>query len=229
MDLFDFVREKLDAYEREYLPAPEEVRRMHSDSVRFAKSLKWLAACDFTGKEVLELGGFEAASFLIREYFPANKYHLNHTDLREGFPCPDASFDFILGMEVVEHIFDLDPGHQVHYTGLRHCLKECFRVLKRGGEMFLTTPNAASAHVIRRALLQQPPWLSAQHFREYTPEELTHYLLEAGFKILKLETETVWHPEDFNAVMDLILEKNYPATLRGDDIFVLARKPGLKE
>jgi SAM-dependent methyltransferase len=224
-DLLEFVREKLEVYERKYSPTPEEVRRMYFDALRLAKSLKWLSACEFNNKEVLELGGFEAASFIIREYFKENNYHLTHTDLRQDFPFSDLKFDFILNMEVVEHIFDLDPGHRTYFSGLRHCLKECFRVLRRGGEMFMTTPNASSAHVIRRALFQQPPWLYEHHFREYTPEEISHYLKEAGFRILEMSTETVWHQEDYDAVMDLIREHNYPPEHRGDDIFVLTRRP----
>lgn len=62
----------------------------------------------------------------------------------------DNSFDRVFSFQVIEHI-DND----------RLFLKEIHRVLKPGGEAFLTTPN-------RPKSLSRNPW----HVREYTAEEL---------------------------------------------------------
>jgi SAM-dependent methyltransferase len=48
-------------------------------------------------------------------------------------PYPDARFDALVSMDVVEHILDPLPW-----------LQEALRVLKPGGLLFLTTPNCAS-------------------------------------------------------------------------------------
>ncbi len=48
-------------------------------------------------------------------------------------PYPDARFDAVVSMDVVEHLVDPLPW-----------LEEALRVLKPGGLLFLTTPNYAS-------------------------------------------------------------------------------------
>ena len=48
-------------------------------------------------------------------------------------PYPDASFDLVVSMDVVEHVPDPAPW-----------LGEAFRVLRPGGKLFLTTPNYGS-------------------------------------------------------------------------------------
>ena len=49
--------------------------------------------------------------------------------LAEKLPYLDNGFDIIVGVDFLEHIRNLD-----------HLLKECDRVLKRGGRMYFTTP-----------------------------------------------------------------------------------------
>lgn len=50
-----------------------------------------------------------------------------------SLPYPDARFDAVVSMDVVEHLVDPLPW-----------LSEALRVLKPGGLLFLTTPNYAS-------------------------------------------------------------------------------------
>jgi len=52
---------------------------------------------------------------------------------RDPFPFADATFDVALFCEVIEHM-QMDP---------LHALAELNRVLKPGGTLVLTTPNAA--------------------------------------------------------------------------------------
>lgn len=226
MEYQDFVHKQLTLYESESNPSAEEVRRMYFDAERFAKTLEWLSNCAFSGKRVLELGAAEAASFVVRNYFKENDYINSYTDLRLALPFGDARFDFVLNMEIVEHISDIEYGHRTYFTGLRHCLAECHRVLRPGGMMFLSTPNAASAWVIQRALLHQPPWLYENHFREYTPEELLHFVKGAGFDVLTMSTDFVWHPEEeVGHILDFIKDNSYPHDHRGDVIFLVAGRP----
>jgi SAM-dependent methyltransferase len=51
----------------------------------------------------------------------------------QPLPYPDARFDVVVSMDVVEHVIDPRPW-----------LREALRVLKPGGLLFLTTPNYAS-------------------------------------------------------------------------------------
>jgi len=51
-------------------------------------------------------------------------------DLRERLPFEDAAFDWVIALEVIEH---LENRH--------HALREMRRVLKPGGKLILSTPN----------------------------------------------------------------------------------------
>jgi len=55
-------------------------------------------------------------------------------DIEEGdLPFKDETFDVVLLLDVIEHLFDPD-----------NILQEMFRVLKKGGYVIITTPNLAS-------------------------------------------------------------------------------------
>jgi predicted SAM-dependent methyltransferase len=53
-------------------------------------------------------------------------------DIMEPLPLPDESFDYIYSEHLIEHIS--------FKSGLAH-LKECFRVLKHGGTIRISTPD----------------------------------------------------------------------------------------
>jgi predicted SAM-dependent methyltransferase len=55
-----------------------------------------------------------------------------YLDATKPFPLPDASFDYIAGEHMIEHID--------HASGLA-MLRECHRVLKPGGKIRLVTPD----------------------------------------------------------------------------------------
>jgi SAM-dependent methyltransferase len=74
------------------------------------------------------------------------------------WPLSDATVDFILCTETLEHI--LEPGV---------FLGEAFRCLKPGGRLLLTVPFAARWHFI--------PY----DYWRYTPSGLNHLLTNAGF------------------------------------------------
>ena len=76
----------------------------------------------------------------------------------------DASVDFVLTFQVIEHIQnDLD------------FLKEIYRVMKPGAKLILTTPN-------KKMSLSRNPW----HIREYTPKEMSN-ILERVFSNYELK------------------------------------------
>ena len=98
----------------------------------------------------------------------------------EPLPYPDASFDHVIFCEVLEHMTN-DP---------MTALMELKRVLKPGGVMVLTTPNAARlenvvAFIEGRNMYDQYSGYGpyGRHNREYTRHEL-HMLMEhCGFDV----------------------------------------------
>lgn len=89
-------------------------------------------------------------------------------------PYPDNSFDVVTTFQFIEHIHK-----RYEFT------KECIRVLKPGGKLYITTPN------IKRSLARNP-----FHIHEYTFEEMRKEVgsLTSNFELLGLNgNERVRH------------------------------------
>lgn len=205
-------------------PSYEEVH-----AKRFALSMEWLRPL-LTGKpRLLECGGVSAFTEQLRaQWVPVDG---TKGDLRYGTGGTEGTYDGVLCMEVLEHIADQEPaGISAEWQGdgARALLGSIFRSLKPGGWLFLTTPNAASITTIKHALRLAPPQLYRPHVREYAPYELDELVRAAGFAIERRETLDVWRnaisPEEHRAIIAFIARSGYPKELRGEDIFLLARK-----
>lgn len=100
-------------------------------------------------------------------------------NLLKGLPYPDASFDVVTLVEVIEHL----ENH-------RAALSELARVLKPGGILILTTPNVmriksrlhfflTGYHKVRRRFVPfETPLSEAHRFHNYPMElPILHYML----------------------------------------------------
>lgn len=146
----------------------------------------------------------------------------------DRFPYPDELFSTVLCCELLEHL-QLDPMHM---------LIEIHRVLQPNGALVLTTPNAVSWRAVYSVLQGMHPGLYSpfprpenagsqpRHAREYTPEEVSLLLTDAGFVIHRLETGpySLTDPPHADWVRHLLLEQSLPAHLRGPCIFAVACK-----
>ena len=120
---------------------------------------------------------------------------------REPLPYPDASFDWVVFSEVIEHMV---------YSPLP-ILREFYRVLCLGGRLLVTTPNELYLKSRARAILRMLLWQSLStpeefrhqmllegearyttHSRTYTMAELTWLIERAGFRILTKRFEAPW-------------------------------------
>ena len=81
-------------------------------------------------------------------------------DVDNGLPLPTGSFDVVVSIEGIEHV-----------EAPRRFLAECARVLRRGGWLFLTTPNVDS-------LRSRWEVFSRGHHRYFSPVSLVEK--EAG-------------------------------------------------
>lgn len=105
---------------------------------------------------------------------------------RDEFPFDDESFDVVTCFEVLEHLA-IDPMAM---------MSEINRVLRPGGLLVLTTPNAIrTANAVNMLLGEQPcGWNhyngfdTNRHNREYTPREIDRLLEDSGLPAAEVST-----------------------------------------
>ena len=196
--------------------------------LRFQLSAEWLAPIMSPVTQVLELGGTG-----IFKCPGSPQVTGSVGDLRYTHPAPSL-YDVVLCMEVLEHINDRDAiGADIptewRGDGVSHMLHTAWHSLKKGGHLFLTTPNASSITCIYHALNLRPGVLYRPHVREYSVYEVDELVRDQGFEIVRRETHDVWrnaiNAGEHDAIREFIQTQGYPDTLRGEDIFLLARKP----
>jgi SAM-dependent methyltransferase len=143
---------------------------------------------------------------------------------KDPYPYPNGHFDLVMACEIFEHLAR-DPMFM---------LMECARVLCDGGALLLTTPNVVSHTSVARALTasRNPQiysmysWVETEspHVREYTPGELREAVTAAGFRVEYLFTEKISGCDADEWVPALLKQLDLPGTLRGEQIYCLARK-----
>jgi len=194
---------------------------------------KWLSEilpANKPGMYVLELGGESVATDLWRADLPHVQWQNTDFDLRFPWPLQDGLADVIVATEVVEHLSD-QPGklnEGFYQLGFRAALRESLRVLKPGGFLLITTPNAASIVHLDMALKALPPWFYPLHVREYTLNDVMYQLQNIGFAMQRkdiIHCLTTATDADYTSQFMLLLAGGYPVINRGDDLFILARKP----
>jgi 2-polyprenyl-3-methyl-5-hydroxy-6-metoxy-1,4-benzoquinol methylase len=123
--------------------------------------------------------GIDPSIYALRQARGLITVDMAQMDAAARFPFADGAFGMVLANEVVEHVPD----------GVEF-LRECARVLRPGGIVFLTTPNLWD---IRRVLapLVGRVWsgdTDPTHINLYTPPRLAEDLVRAGFKSPRYKT-----------------------------------------
>ncbi len=100
-------------------------------------------------------------------------YSLYHASIANNFPAKiTGHFDFILLLDVIEHLPTLKQGLEL--------VKNSLKYLKVGGIMFITTPNKANADNSKEFVC------GSSHEHEFTRTELLEYFNSLPkFKIVK--------------------------------------------
>jgi SAM-dependent methyltransferase len=147
---------------------------------------------------------------------------------KDRFPYDDARYDTVLACEVIEHLLH-DPMFM---------LLEINRVLVDGGSLVLTTPNVASFTSIKCVLEGGHPQIYSPypnpcgedreteipHVHEYTPDQVRGSVLAAGFEIEYLFTEKMAGYDSDLFIRPFLEHNGYSTTLRGEQIYCIARK-----
>jgi SAM-dependent methyltransferase len=101
----------------------------------------------------------------------------------DPLPFPDAHFDGVAHLAVLEHVFD-------PYAVIR----EVHRVLRPGGEFVIAVPNVASLTNRLRILFGRIPVTSSDpgwdggHLHYFSRHALDHFLAAEGFEVLERRT-----------------------------------------
>ena len=114
----------------------------------------------------VEISGRTSEQKLVDEYYDG-----------VNIPYDSALFDLIICTEVLEHCEDSEK-----------LISEMYRVLKKGGTLFITTPFMWGEHEV--------PY----DFRRFTSYGLKKYLKKAGFKIITFSKDY----EGFKAILKLV-------------------------
>lgn len=128
-----------------------------------------------------------------RKNLKGKRILLIKANLMKRLPFANNSFDKVVMSEVVEHLPDDAKG-----------LKEVYRILKLGGVLCLSVPNAnypflwdpvnwVSEHLFGTHI-KSGFWAGiwSQHLRLYKPEEIEKVIEGAGFKVLATQSFTFW-------------------------------------
>ncbi len=121
-----------------------------------------------------DVAGIDPSPFAVEQVralgIEAHKGLLHEVDL------PEASFDAVALLQVVEHL--LDP---------RDLLERCRRLLKPGGALLVATPNPASL-LARTQRERFNYWIPPVHCVWYPPRTLKRLLADAGFESPRVST-----------------------------------------
>lgn len=124
-------------------------------------------------------------------------------------PFPDDSFNVAVSCQVIEHVVD-DENY----------VSEIRRVLRPGGQLFMTTPNRTSRIKPGQGLFNR------FHIREYTADQLTDVLgryfsevdmrgVSATDEILQIEAERIKQGPLLSLVIKLGIRKLMPVSIDG--------------
>jgi ubiquinone/menaquinone biosynthesis C-methylase UbiE len=128
------------------------------------------------GNETYGLDISEAAINYAKKKYPGPKYICCSA---EEIPFPDNYFDAITAFEVIEHVQNPEKT-----------LDEIYRVLKLGGDLFISTPNPRHLkNVFLHYFFKKPyPLKSSEsniyHLREFYYEEFMNLLEKKRFRII---------------------------------------------
>jgi SAM-dependent methyltransferase len=145
---------------------------------------------------------------------------------RDLWPFADGAFDVVVCMEVLEHL-SYSPAHLLH---------EANRVLRDGGALLLTTPNALAAETVSKVLRGRSfgEHYSGygpcdRHNREYTGAEVEAVLRAANFEP-RVEAHNIagYEPRDRVArALRAVAAAPVPRLARHrDHLFAVAHKTG---
>ena len=102
-------------------------------------------------------------------------------------PIKSNSIESISMIELIEHIDNKD---------LEYLLKECRRVLKKNGKIYLSTPNYLSLWPLLEFFLNiiSPVNYKHEHINKFNKTRLKKIMVKSGFQIVELRSFILLSP-----------------------------------
>ncbi len=181
---------------------------------------------DFLGKSGAQVFGVDGSPDAIA--FAQKNYAKKNVTFIEGLVDEKFSisrkFDKMYCLELIEHIY-FDQG--------KILLEQCYKNLKPGGTLFLTTPNYRSTWPLIEKILDTlslvPHLDEDQHVAHYTPQRLKKMCEEGGFEVSYLGTMcglAPWVAPLHWKFAEVVDETEYSArSMFGSVIVTVIRKP----
>ena len=150
---------------------------------------------------------------------------------RDRYPYPDGHFTTVVCCELLEHLSD-DPMHM---------MVEANRILRPGGHLVVSTPNATALRAVAAVMQGDHPGFNSyytsrkggnevepRHAREYTPRELEKLFRSAGFTVNLLETGPygLQAPAEYDWTVDVLRSRGFSTELRDEVIHIVGQKAG---
>ncbi len=224
------------AVEAFYAYLPDDIRGIFvNDAIYHKRRYLDMLRQDLTGV-VVELGSDKPfISQALRSAFPSCHFHTISMDMpisplpvtqvdieSQSLPFEDASVDRVIFTEVLEHLFR-DPSKAVG---------EINRVLRAGGLLFLTTPNACGYDVLQNILAQKNPnernqfyaRMELGHPHLWTAKECALILEAHGFAVRSLTTMDYYDIPKRPAVIEFIARQSSKPELHGQTLKIVAVK-----
>lgn len=186
------------------------------------------------GMRVLEVGGDGPFTNMLRQFVGPTIATIGgddgiHNVAHVWSHTVASEFDFVLCMEVLEHLKDTPVAPRDYWThdGVINCLRGCYTALKLGGKLFVSTPNVCGYKSIFNLLNEQHPFAYPPHVREMSVWDLRAHLNNTGFSGPTIWTVNVWDNhglrEDDKRIVERLLYNTGCNTLSRDDcIFAYA-------
>ncbi len=137
-------------------------------------------------------------------------------DVNKKLPFKNDSFDVIFAGELIEHLFD-----DVEF------LNDCYRLLRKGGHVIITTPNLLSLKNRILMLFGRDPRysLSPYHYHVYTQKVILDVFKKSKFQIPKTKGNFIIYSKNREPILGSLFEKlgsHFPSL--SEHFIVYARK-----
>lgn len=174
---------------------PYEIEYVYTHLERYYQSVMYIKDYLNENTYLLDIGSNNNGSTFIEYIKTTYKCKVDYysKDLRYPFDVSSNKYDFVICMEIIEHIKDRNSNNiyelsQFNQDGMDNLVGEIYRVLRTNGMLFITTPNCASYDCILKILHGENPMHFLPHVKEFTYNELIEYLKKFNFNVVKSET-----------------------------------------